>query len=754
MNTDQLGVHAPVVLLARRLKMGRSGGCCLPANCTAPPCPDGSCCYVDTSKNISTDTFSIDNSLNYSNCEEDVTENCCLTKPFSLFNKGVECGQPETCEDQSSFTLPSVYSTDKAFILLKQDGTVVAWGDSQIGGQIPSILQSYLTNIVSIYTNPVAVVAVSKSGHAFTWGDISIGSGSGSTTLFTQGGFITYFENIKSVTGSARAFAAIRTDGTVVAWGEAGYGGVIPSSISSLLVNIVEIVSTDKHFAARDEDGKIFIWGDGEKSYDKRDVNKSGSVSSLDALNILNFLKLNGGGSIPDFNTLVEYEAWIEANPEVLSFVYKSSLDVNKNGTVSSLDILMILNALSVIGGFSYDSSFTDVKKIYSNNHAFAFLKNDGKVFVWGDENKGGNTGGHQPSLINIKEIYNTDQAFLAHRIDNKIVVWGDIDTNVGSASTFYDEVLDVVASKYAFGISYITVSIDFSGSTDALNQYFDVIGSVVDGKQNLAEKLYFGEGNFSRYPSTTTTKVHIGSDFIETYSGPYDHNNPPLNTDGDAVRFKRDFYASDYAFHFNDVYNFYLIGQSPDDEHNSHTLKYTGLFRGPSNQVGNFSSDNFRLVDHPALYDKNTETLNSVKVKNSKNYVSSSRATAFLVDGSSKISRNARTREGVSRKANYVVSLGHSDYGGLGTSLLDLYDSSFQNPIGNKGDFVGLFSNQHSFCGIRFFGSLEYEIVTWGNQDFGGDSSSVDFSDAFINTSNLKITHEGCHDNFCDQDF
>ena len=776
--------------------MGRSGGCCNfqhSANSTAPPCPEGSCCYIEGTIDTS-NTLDISLKLDSFKCEDNFTENCCLTKPSSLFNKGVECGQPETCEDQSSFTLPSVYSTDKAFILLKQDGTVVTWGDSQTGGEIPSIVQSYLTNIVSIYTNPVAVVAVSKSGHAFTWGDISIGSGSGSTTLFTHGGFITYFENIKSVTGSARAFAAIRTDGTVVAWGEAGYGGVIPSSISSLLVNIVEIVSTDKYFAARDEDGKIFIWGDGEKSYDKRDVNKNGSVTVEDVLSILNFLG-RYGADIPSFNTLAEYEAWIEANPEAVASVYNSGLDVNKDGRVSTLDILIILNALSVVGGFSavYDSGFTDIKKIYSNNHAFAFLKKDGVVHVWGDENwggenKGGNTGGHQPSLVNIKEIYNTDQAFLAHRTDNKIVVWGDIDTTVGPASTFYDEVLDVVASKYAFGISYIVTSNDSSLSTEVgapvtrADQYFDVIGlcapdsTATYGRRNRALRLKIQQTTDNpNEPYVQNLQLPI-IDISNGGKKPYyltssystiDHNNPQVNIYGDTPRFKRDFYASDYAFHFRSflwklddsqvgswLTHFYLVGQPPDDEHSHHTLIM-------SQRPGVVLSNNFRLANTPALYDIQTETLNSAKVENSKNYVSSSRATAFLVNGDGHWWEASKTREGLSgserSRLSYVMSIGHIDYGGLGTSLLLLENTQINplppNSVGNKGDFVGLFSNQHSFCGIRFLDDLEYEIVTWGNQDFGGNSSSVDFSNTFANTSNLKISYEGCHEDFCDQD-
>jgi len=693
--------------------MGRSGGCCLPANCTAPPCPSGSCCYVDTSKNNSVDTFSIDNSVNYSNCEEDVTENCCLAKPFSIFNKGAACGETLLCDDQSSVAMPFVANTDKAFALLKQDGSVFCWGDLEEGGRTPYALAYPQTAYtISIFSNPVAFVGLRKDSSAVAWGHSTKG-GSPSIDLV----------DIKHIVGSAGAFAAIKTDGTVIAWGEAEYGGSIPSSISSLLVNIVEIVSTDKYFAARNKDGRIYIWGNGEKAYDKRDVNKSGSVTTLDSLQILNHLERN--------------------DP------YRSSYDVNRNGSVTSLDVLQITNYLALESP-TYDSGFTGIIKVYANKNAFAFLNQDKNVYVWGDEDKGGDTKTKQQDLTNVKQIYNTDEAFLALRQDGKIVVWGEIDTDAGPTSDFYDEVLDVYPSKYAFGLSYLKANhnsyiingqVFIETTSWIIRQSFSVIGSIVRGKPNLAETVSNVSGPGSLGDSSGP-QDRFSFEYERVYS-----LLPLLSDQFQASKIKKDFYASNYAFHFNYKVGLALVGNSPDDQHDSHTLKYTG-------KRGSIESDNYKLVKAP--------TTSNARIKNAKNYAFTSRATAFLVTGDTGGQRAGRFREGLFYHPDYIVSIGHIGYGGLGSSFLS--QNSYINPIRNKGQFVGIFSNKYAFCAIRFLNKDEntglpidptFEIINWGWDVYGGrEVYTSQVPNAFSSTSDLKVTYQGCHSDFCSQDF
>mgnify|MGYP001103416930 CR=1 FL=1 len=708
--------------------MGRSGGCCLPANCTAPPCPSGSCCYTEGDINTF-DTF--EDAKKHVICEE-VTENCCLAKPFSVFNIDQKCGEQKISCDNTM--IPEVFSTDKAFALLTNYGGVIAWGDPLTGGDQSSLQSSLRSNVVDIFSNPVAFVALKEDHSAVCWGDSS------------RGGFANVdLTNIKSVTGSHGAFAAIKRDGTVVAWGEAEYGGVIPSSISSLLVNIVEIVSTDNHFAARDEDGTVFIWGNGEKAYDKRDVNKSGSVTTLDSLQVLNHLERN--------------------DP------YSSPYDVNRNGSVTSLDVLQITNYLALESP-TYDSGFTDVKKIYSNRYAFAFLTNNGKVFVWGDEDKGGDTGSRQSLLVNVDEIYSADDSFLAHLSDKKIIVWGNIDY---VDPEFYTEtgnrkrVNEIIAGKHSYGVVYFE---DVDGFPIDEGYKFNVIGSVKPNRANFVGKQVWITGSSPSPPTVGSLPLVFHPTRLYTpWEGRLEKNTNNMLT------------ASDNAYYIYNSLNgdFYTVGHTFAQEDDINGSKKGGLADGssflkeydalniPTSEGGAYISniyDNYKYVGR-ASKDLGLSGSNSIQYTRTNNvFAFTDRASAFLMDKLGAWYR--RSLELPSQdEPPYILSVGDLNYGGYGTTFRrdrkDLSTSNQQlSPIGDDGDFYAIYSNRHAFCAIkaRRDGFSEpdptsFQVVCWGNPDFGGNApSSFDFTFFGVNFSDKIFAHEGCHDNFCNQDF
>jgi hypothetical protein len=64
-----------------------------------------------------------------------------------------------------------------------------------------------------------------------------------------------------------------------------------------------------------------------------------------------------------------------------------------------------------------------DYTKIYSTDSAFAALKADGSIKVWGSPSSGG-TGA--PAGNDYTKIYSTASAFAALKADGSIKVWGD----------------------------------------------------------------------------------------------------------------------------------------------------------------------------------------------------------------------------------------------------------------------------------------------------------------------------------------
>ena len=103
------------------------------------------------------------------------------------------------------------FSNAYAFAALKDDGSVVTWGDTDAGGAIPTDVD--VTNVKTIYSN-------------------------------------------------ARAFAAVKEDESVVTWGDSDYGGSVPSSVSSSLdSNVKAIYSTQQAFAAIKYGGSVITLG-------------------------------------------------------------------------------------------------------------------------------------------------------------------------------------------------------------------------------------------------------------------------------------------------------------------------------------------------------------------------------------------------------------------------------------------------------------------------------------------------------------
>ncbi|WP_027613091.1 hypothetical protein [Pseudomonas sp. URIL14HWK12:I6] len=57
-----------------------------------------------------------------------------------------------------------------AFAALRANGTVVAWGTADRGGEIPDYIAARLVNVRAIYGNTHAFAALTSSGEVVTWG--------------------------------------------------------------------------------------------------------------------------------------------------------------------------------------------------------------------------------------------------------------------------------------------------------------------------------------------------------------------------------------------------------------------------------------------------------------------------------------------------------------------------------------------------------------------------------------------------------
>ena len=113
-------------------------------------------------------------------------------------------------------TLPQICSTTNAFAFVKADGSVVAWGPADWGGD-SSAVREQLADVRHVYSTRGAFAAVKADGSVVTWGPAF--SGGDSTAVREQ------LADVRHVYSTEAAFAAVNADGSVVVWGDAGMGG-------------------------------------------------------------------------------------------------------------------------------------------------------------------------------------------------------------------------------------------------------------------------------------------------------------------------------------------------------------------------------------------------------------------------------------------------------------------------------------------------------------------------------------------------
>ena len=82
----------------------------------------------------------------------------------------------------------NIFSTEYAFAALKNDGSVVAWGNSSYGGDSSSVSAYLNSGVVNIFSTERAFAALKNDGSVVAWGYISYGGDSSSVSAYLNSG--------------------------------------------------------------------------------------------------------------------------------------------------------------------------------------------------------------------------------------------------------------------------------------------------------------------------------------------------------------------------------------------------------------------------------------------------------------------------------------------------------------------------------------------------------------------------------------
>jgi uncharacterized protein YjdB len=291
-----------------------------------------------------------------------------------------------------------------AFAVLKQDGSVITWGDSSGGGN-SSAVQTELTNIKTITSSGFAFAALKNDGSVITWGSDHHG---GDSELVQD-----QLHNIQSITANNGSFAALKNDGTVVTWGNQSYGGY-SDHVKGQLVNVKAVYHSNIGAAALKEDGTVVTWGYRDGSGVQYLLNDVLAIFSTDHA----FAALKSDGTVVTWG------------------------DSSMGGNSSSVQ-----------------SKLVDIKTIYSTHRSFAALKNDGTVVTWGASYAGGDSSAVQTRLVDIKSISGTGNSFAALRHDGTVVTWGQMSSG-GDSEKVQSELYDIQAITAA-GSAFAALRLD-----------------------------------------------------------------------------------------------------------------------------------------------------------------------------------------------------------------------------------------------------------------------------------------------------
>lgn len=379
----------------------------------------------------------------------------------------------------------NIYATSDSYAALLNDGTVFVWGDNTTDYIYDGI--NKLSNVNKIYCTDGAFAAKLNNGKVFIWGDSNFG-GSYIFNDNTKKGYVyennntTLLTNVVKIFSTEQAFAALLNNGRIFVWGHPNFGGsnvYDPNNINNqvainnpktyfgyiydgngkfnvngnnIITGIKKIFSTNSAFAAVDADGAIFIWGNNNFGGTYRGSGR-GYIKVNDTERLLNIKTITSNqfafAALTEDNDIVTWGGQMYGGSGSYDSQYQGFL--YEDYTLRPPD-----EGQEQTGDANGINIFSGAIKIISSGRAFAALKSDGSVFVWGDPEYGGTqtfittnppdyaailaSRGYIKSnnniIYNFTDIYSTESAFAAVKSNGDIITWGNQD-NGGDLHTW-----------------------------------------------------------------------------------------------------------------------------------------------------------------------------------------------------------------------------------------------------------------------------------------------------------------------------
>eukprot|EP00435_Cladocopium_sp_Y103_P005910 s1710_g1.t3 len=189
------------------------------------------------------------------------------------------CKTEEDVQDQL-VNVRSIQSSNGAFAAIREDGSVVTWGNANNGSISTDVQENeQLHDVIAIQSTLSAFAALRSDASVVAWGAWDLGGDASAVqpqlskedgSVVTWGGSHyggdssqVKLQAVQSIQRSCHGFAALQSDGHVVSWG----GGA-----HSVRFGDVEEELWEDAFAAIRSDGRVITWGSSSCGGDSRAV--------------------------------------------------------------------------------------------------------------------------------------------------------------------------------------------------------------------------------------------------------------------------------------------------------------------------------------------------------------------------------------------------------------------------------------------------------------------------------------------------
>jgi alpha-tubulin suppressor-like RCC1 family protein len=369
--------------------------------------------------------------------------------------------------------------SESHLLVLKKDGTVVAWGQRNDKGQCN--VPVWLVDVVQVAVGANYSVAVTQQGQVVVWGDsdstpaelsdVTQISASSQDNIFRfrhllalkkDGRVVAWGNNeygqcnvpvrlgdVVQVSAGDQFSLALVRDGRVVAWGSNDTGECqVPAHIASGMVDVVQITAGRAHSLALTRDGRVVAWGNNE--YGQCNV----PVNLADIVHVI---------------AQDDYSIALMRDGRVQSW---GSKNLNVYGRLQELDVihigfcgedLYVLNRDGCVERLTYytcrPDTLSDVTDVAIGKFHSLALTSQGKVVAWGVNDKGQcNMPLELTSNTNFSYYFSLPKGFQIVQIavgtnhslvltrDGRVVAWGVNDYGQCNVPARLDNVVQVSA--------------------------------------------------------------------------------------------------------------------------------------------------------------------------------------------------------------------------------------------------------------------------------------------------------------------